>query len=176
MYKHISDLILVMYFMLTKRLTMQTLLICLIIGQAKNNFIRCTVYYPIRYRNCSFNQWTILSIIQMLFSRIIFAEFELSMFMEHLLTLLKVAQTFLYLYFRGLYNYVKQVALLRTIGHLRYAYVKFEVLKITQHPEDGTVKVRWRIRGISGLKVLFMFWKYKLWKIREMFESQEAYV
>ncbi|XP_071438623.1 uncharacterized protein, partial [Hetaerina americana] len=52
----------------------------------------------------------------------------------------------------GLLNYIKQVALLRTVGHLRFAYVKFEILKITMHPEDSSVKVRWRIRGISGLK------------------------
>lgn len=54
---------------------------------------------------------------------------------------------------RGLYHYVKQVALLRIIGHLRFAYVKFNILKITTHPEDGTVKVRWRISGISGMRV-----------------------
>jgi Uncharacterized conserved protein (DUF2358) len=66
------------------------------------------------------------------------------------------------------------VALLRTVGHLKYAYVKFEVLKITKNPEDNTVRVRWRIRGISGLKVLFTFWRYKLWKLKEIFEHQEA--
>lgn len=55
--------------------------------------------------------------------------------------------------FSGVYSYVKQVALLRTVGHLKYAYVKFEVIKITMHPEESTIKIRWRIRGISGLKV-----------------------
>lgn len=55
--------------------------------------------------------------------------------------------------YSGLYHYVKQIALLRTVGHLKFAYVKFEILKITMHPEDDTVKIRWRIRGISGLKV-----------------------
>ncbi|XP_046403370.1 uncharacterized protein LOC124168986 [Ischnura elegans] len=75
----------------------------------------------------------------------------------------------------GLYNYIKQVALLRTIGHLRFAYVKFEILKITMHPEDNSVKIRWRIRGISGLKVMFQFWKFRLWKWREIFESQDAW-
>ncbi|XP_025830268.1 uncharacterized protein C6orf136 homolog isoform X2 [Agrilus planipennis] len=75
----------------------------------------------------------------------------------------------------GLYNYVKQIALLRTVGHLKFAYVKFEVLKITQHPEDFTVKVRWRIRGISGLKVLALFWKYKLWDIERLFNKAEGW-
>ncbi|XP_055683170.1 uncharacterized protein C6orf136 homolog [Lutzomyia longipalpis] len=75
----------------------------------------------------------------------------------------------------GLYHYVKQVALLRTVGHLKYAYVNFEVIKITQHPEDNTVRVRWRIRGISAFKVMFMFWKYKLWKLKETFENMDSW-
>lgn len=75
----------------------------------------------------------------------------------------------------GLYHYVKQVALLRTVGHLKYAYVKFEIIKITMHPEENTVKIRWRVRGISGMKVMFQFWKYKLWQIREMFDEQESW-
>uniref|UniRef100_A0A182N0F9 Uncharacterized protein n=1 Tax=Anopheles dirus TaxID=7168 RepID=A0A182N0F9_9DIPT len=75
----------------------------------------------------------------------------------------------------GLYHYVKQIALLRTVGHLKYAYVTFEILKITKHPEDGTVRVRWRIRGISALKVMLQFWKYKLWKLKEIFDGQEAW-
>lgn len=77
-------------------------------------------------------------------------------------------------YFRGLYHYVKQVALLRTVGHLKYAYVQFEVLKITKHSDDLTIKVRWSIRGISGLKVMFQFWKYKIWNIRKAFDEQET--
>lgn len=74
--------------------------------------------------------------------------------------------------FRGLYSYIKQVALLRTVGHLRFAYVKFEILKITQHPEDSTVKVRWRIRGVSGLRVMLMFWKFRLWNFRQMVDDK----
>lgn len=75
----------------------------------------------------------------------------------------------------GLYHYVKQIALLRTVGHLKYAYVKFEILKITKHPEDLTIKMRWRVRGISGLKVMLNFWKYKLWDLKGVFESQESW-
>nr|CAG4648764.1 EOG090X09QP [Polyphemus pediculus] len=76
---------------------------------------------------------------------------------------------------QGIYNYVKQVALLRCYGHLKFAFVKFEILKITQHPEDGTIKVRWRINGISGMKIFLTFWRYKLWKWREMMEKQEMW-
>lgn len=79
--------------------------------------------------------------------------------------------------FRGLYSYVKQVALLKTVGHFKFAYVKFEILKITQHPEDSTIKVRWRIRGVSAFRVMLMFWKYKLWNFRRvMDEKSERFV
>lgn len=75
----------------------------------------------------------------------------------------------------GLYPYVKQIGLLRTVGHIKYAYVKMEVLKITKHPEDSTVKIRWRVRGISGLKVMLLFWKYKIWDINELFDKTESW-
>ncbi|CAH1964863.1 unnamed protein product [Acanthoscelides obtectus] len=73
----------------------------------------------------------------------------------------------------GMYNYVKQVALLRIVGHIKFAYVKFDILKITFHPEDSTVKVRWSIKGISALTVMTKFWKYKLWNFKEIFEKTD---
>ncbi|XP_023017427.2 uncharacterized protein C6orf136 homolog [Leptinotarsa decemlineata] len=73
----------------------------------------------------------------------------------------------------GLFAYIRQVALLRTLGHLKFAYVKFEIMKITQHPEDSTIKVRWRIIGISAWKVMLTFWKFKLWNYREMLDKTE---
>nr|CAG4634926.1 EOG090X09QP [Alona affinis] len=75
----------------------------------------------------------------------------------------------------GLYDYVKQVALLRCVGHLKFAYVSFEILKLTEHPEEGTIKIRWRIRGISGLRVMMNFWRYKLWRWKELKSKQESW-
>jgi len=37
------------------------------------------------------------------------------------------------------------------------------------------VRIRWRVRGISGLKVMFQFWKYKLWQLKEVLKDQEAW-
>lgn len=91
-------------------------------------------------------------------------------------TILKNIENILDLYFRGIYPYVKTIALLRTVGHLKYAYVKLMILRITKHPEDGTIRCRWRVVGISGLKVMFMFWRYKLWELRKAFDEQERYV
>uniref|UniRef100_A0A1B6KL10 Uncharacterized protein n=1 Tax=Graphocephala atropunctata TaxID=36148 RepID=A0A1B6KL10_9HEMI len=73
----------------------------------------------------------------------------------------------------GLFHYVRQIALLRMIGHFKFAYVKFDILKITSHPEDGSVKVRWRIKGISGMKVFFNFWKFSILNMKESIEREQ---
>ncbi|KAL2716964.1 hypothetical protein V1478_012664 [Vespula squamosa] len=76
---------------------------------------------------------------------------------------------------KGMFNYVKQIALVRTIAHLKFAYIKLNVLKITIDPEDDTIKVRWRISGITGLKALFTLWRFKLWKMKEALNDAEVW-
>nr|CAG4635590.1 EOG090X09QP [Artemia franciscana] len=71
----------------------------------------------------------------------------------------------------GIVPYVRQVAFLRIMGHVKFSYVKFEILKITNHPEEGTVKVRWRISGVSGLRSLLFFWNIKLWNYKKSKEQ-----
>lgn len=39
------------------------------------------------------------------------------------------------------------------------------------HNDDGTVKIRWRIRGITSWKVFAMFWKFKFWKIQDAIDT-----
>ncbi|XP_032689431.1 uncharacterized protein LOC116852831 isoform X2 [Odontomachus brunneus] len=72
---------------------------------------------------------------------------------------------------KGLISYMKQLVFLKAFGHLKFAYVKFDIIKITMHTEDATVKVRWRIRGLSGIKMISVFWKYKIWDIKEAIEK-----
>lgn len=79
--------------------------------------------------------------------------------------------------FRGLEYFMSTISILRLMGHLKYAFVKFDILKITKHPEDGTIKLRWRIKGISGFKVFTKFWKFSLWNLEQVIkENVESYV
>ena len=75
----------------------------------------------------------------------------------------------------GIQHYFKQIAFLKIIGHLKYAFVKFEVLKMTMHPEDNSIKVRWRIVGISGTRVFLTFWKIKMWNSKEQVDNTPAW-
>lgn len=83
---------------------------------------------------------------------------------------------FVFLPFRGLYHYVKQIALLRTVGHIKFAYVKFEILKITMDPDDNTVKIRWRVRGISAMKVFASSWISNRFNIIDSFILGYVYI
>ncbi|XP_066582560.1 uncharacterized protein [Prorops nasuta] len=75
----------------------------------------------------------------------------------------------------GLVNYAKQIIWLKIVGHIKFAHVKKELIKITKHPEDGVIKVRWRIRGVSGTKVMFTFWKFNIFKLRDQIKELEVW-
>lgn len=72
----------------------------------------------------------------------------------------------------GVGPYIRQLSFLRLIGHFKFAYVKMDILKVTKHQEDGTIRVRWRIRGVSGLKVFLQFWKFRLWDYKTVKEKE----
>jgi Uncharacterized conserved protein (DUF2358) len=61
---------------------------------------------------------------------------------------------------RGINEYSAQLTKYKTMSHILYAHVHMEVLKVTEHPEDRSVRVRWRIKAVGGLKPFFMFWKF----------------
>ncbi|XP_026817908.1 uncharacterized protein C6orf136 homolog [Rhopalosiphum maidis] len=71
----------------------------------------------------------------------------------------------------GLEYFMSIISILRLMGHIKYAFVKFDILKITKHPEDGTIKIRWRIKGISGMKVFLKFWKFRLWNLEQVIKE-----
>lgn len=80
----------------------------------------------------------------------------------------------MHLNFRGIYNYVKQLSYLRLYGHFIYAYVKLDVIKMTQHTEDSTIKVRWRITGITGYKIVFKMIQFRVWDPKQMIEQHKS--
>ena len=61
--------------------------------------------------------------------------------------------------------YSLEIARLRFFLHVRLANVRIQLLKTTAHPEDGTVRVRWRVIGIPVTRAV-MFWKFLPWTKR----------
>lgn len=126
---------------------------------ARSLLQRCLTRYAPLCRTFSFDRWTTQFTIQIWYSKTTFEALEPSQYLRFYDPSCFLMSS---LCFRGLYHYVKQVAMLRTVGHIKFAYVKFEVLKITMDPDDNTVKIRWRVRGISAMKVSRML-SIKVW-------------
>ncbi|XP_055327197.1 uncharacterized protein C6orf136-like [Paramacrobiotus metropolitanus] len=81
---------------------------------------------------------------------------------------------------KGLKDYALQLNKYKSLGHIIYAHIKLDVLKITEHPEDNTVRVRWRITMIGGLRPFLTFWR--LWtkqgkeEVREYLDGFSTFV
>jgi len=76
----------------------------------------------------------------------------------------------------GVYQYMKEAAKVRIWGHFNYAYVKVDILKITKHTEDSTIKVRWRIVGTAGTRIILTFWRYKLQDIKKLLTQTDTWL
>ncbi|KAG1687440.1 hypothetical protein GQR58_008335 [Nymphon striatum] len=60
----------------------------------------------------------------------------------------------------GLQQYSMYLSKIKALGHLLYARINMNILKITSHPEDGTVRIRWRISIVTFWKLFSKFRKY----------------
>ena len=66
----------------------------------------------------------------------------------------------------GLSSYMTNISILKIKSHIKYSHVKLDVLRATQHPDEGTVKIRWRIVGGPGfMKLITSIWKFNIVKI-----------
>ncbi|XP_066531687.1 uncharacterized protein C6orf136 homolog [Hoplias malabaricus] len=60
---------------------------------------------------------------------------------------------------RGRVAYQMTLMLWRLLCLCYYAEARLEVLKLTKHPEDCSIKARWRVRGLPFHNLLFRFYK-----------------
>ncbi|XP_078123468.1 uncharacterized protein C6orf136 homolog isoform X1 [Sander vitreus] len=60
---------------------------------------------------------------------------------------------------RGRMVYQLSLSLWRLLCLCYYAKARLEVLKLTKHMEDGTIKARWRIRGLPFYSLLLRFYR-----------------
>lgn len=60
---------------------------------------------------------------------------------------------------RGCRVYQLTLTLWRLLCQCYYAEARLEVLKLTKHMEDGTIKARWRIRGLPFHSLLLRFYR-----------------
>jgi len=64
----------------------------------------------------------------------------------------------------GIVKYRNAISLMKILCHFRFVYVRFHILGITEHPEDGTVRIRWRIAGMGMIKMCLKYFPAQMWK------------
>lgn len=74
----------------------------------------------------------------------------------------------------GLMAYAIELLKLRWKINVKFSNAQINILKITNDEEDGTVKVRWRLRGIRGMKILTP-WKLKVWNLKESMKRESEW-
>ena len=58
----------------------------------------------------------------------------------------------------------------------KYSNTRVEILKITLDQNDGTVKIRWRVRGVKGYKAFLQPWKFKLWNMSQSIRNESELI
>lgn len=71
----------------------------------------------------------------------------------------------------GISAYVFELLKLRWKINIKFSNAVIQLLKVTHSEEDGTVKIRWRMRGVRGMK-LFTPWKIKIWNLKESIKTE----
>jgi hypothetical protein len=77
---------------------------------------------------------------------------------------------------RGVLQYAIQLTVLRWKIHYKFSHAKLVILKTTNDELDGTIKVRWRIKGVRGIKSMIQPWSIKIWKPKHSINTQVEYV
>ena len=67
--------------------------------------------------------------------------------------------------------YVLELLKLRWKINVKFSNAVIQILNIGHDEADGTVKIRWRMRGLRGMKI-FTPWKIKIWNLKESLNSE----
>lgn len=70
-------------------------------------------------------------------------------------------------------NYLLHFSYLRIKSAIFFAFLNLDILKITLHREEGTIKVRWQIKGLSATTMLRNLFRLNMLKI--YFGSKDAF-
>ena len=53
--------------------------------------------------------------------------------------------------------------LLKIVGHIKFVYVRPKIISLTKHPEDNTIRVTWKLVGLSITRMVVRYIPDQLW-------------
>lgn len=75
---------------------------------------------------------------------------------------------------KGTLSYAIALTKLKWKIGVKFSNASIQILKVTNDEEDGTVKIRWRLRGLRGMKI-FTPWKLKVWNLAESIKNESEW-
>ncbi len=55
----------------------------------------------------------------------------------------------------------------------KYTLSKVEILKVTLDENEGSIKVRWRLRGLKRIVTPIQFFRLRYWSINSLLRNNE---
>ena len=65
--------------------------------------------------------------------------------------------------FKGLIFYIKNMHLLKILAHLKFVYVRPQIVKLTKHSEERRIVVEWRFVGLTMTRMAIRYIPDRLW-------------
>ena len=59
--------------------------------------------------------------------------------------------------FRGLLFYIKDLNLTKIRAHIKYVYVRPQILSLVKREDENTIKVNWRYVGLSTFRLAIRY-------------------
>ena len=71
-------------------------------------------------------------------------------------------------HFKGLIFYIKNMHLLKILAHLKFVYVRPQIVKLTKHSEERRIVVEWRFVGLTMTRMAIRYIPDRLWNRANM--------
>lgn len=72
----------------------------------------------------------------------------------------------------GATQYAIQLTLIRMKLNWKFSHANVDILKITHDENEATIKIRWRVSGVGGLKRMVKLWKFDVTDIKNTIKNE----
>ena len=77
--------------------------------------------------------------------------------------------------FKGLIYYIKNMHLLKIMGHLKFVYVRPQIVKLTKVHEERKIVVDWKFVGLTQFRMALRYIPDKLWNRANMDQAAKTW-
>ena len=77
--------------------------------------------------------------------------------------------------YKGLIYYMKSISLLKILAHIRFVYVRPQIVKLTKYHDERKIVVDWRFVGLTQLRLALRYIPDRLWNRANMDQAAKTW-